>query len=212
MNAPLIHCTNIYFQLSSTNSISFLATNDNLTFRRFSSLDLPGPDPHTPTMRANTTVNLAKTGREGDHYPGEQQQQTRRQIKRSQKKAQLGLLEEDINFSTAVWTTSNMNKLLGNNESANIEFQYLTPSTTSTTTATSPTNNSSADADGHTLRHLQRSQSQNNKNLMANNSTIKLVPDDEDDDKPSKQVGRGSSNLNNTDCSVGRKKGPSHRS
>lgn len=112
----------------------------------------------------------------------QQPKMTRRQQKKALKHK---MLEEDINFSTAVWTTSNINKLLGNNESANIEFQYLTPST-----ATTPTNNStSSSADGNnTLRHLQRVQSQNNKNLMANNSTIKLLADDEDEDKPCKQV------------------------
>lgn len=144
----------------------------------------------TTAMRGHNNVNLAKGGTVDETDNRHQQHPsdfglgrpklTKKQMKRA-------MLEEDINFSTAVWTTSNMNKLLGNNESANIEFQYLTPSTT---TATTPTNNStSSSADGNnTLRHLQRVQSQNNKNIMANNSTIKLLPDDEDDDKSSKQV------------------------
>lgn len=143
-------------------------------------------------MRGHNSVNLAKSAGdiEGainsnmDLGLDQPPKMTKRQQKKAAKRA---MLEEDINFSTAVWTTSNMNKLLGNNESANIEFQYLTPSTT---TATTPTNNStSSSADGNnTLRHLQRVQSQNNKNLMANNSTIKLLPDDDEEDKPCKQV------------------------
>lgn len=136
------------------------------------------------------SVNHLEMGKENQQQQ-QQQQQTKNGKKRSKKGSQFGMLEEDnINFSTAVWTTSHVNKLLGNNESANIEFQYLT--TPSTTTATTPTNNSSSSTDGgnNTLRHLQRVQSQNNKNLMANNSTIKLLPDDEDD-KPSKQVSGG---------------------
>lgn len=185
--------------MSSVDSISFLA-NDNLTFQRFSDGVSVPRDQHlqsspsaktTTAMRGHNNVNLAKGGGTVDETDNRHQQHpsdfglgrpklTKKQMKRA-------MLEEDINFSTAVWTTSNMNKLLGNNESANIEFQYLTPSTT---TATTPTNNStSSSADGNnTLRHLQRVQSQNNKNIMANNSTIKLLPDDEDDDKPSKQV------------------------
>lgn len=144
-------------------------------------------------MRGNNH-NLAKSGADNHQHhiemgrEDQQQQQPKngQQKKKSKKGSKFGMLEEDnINFSTAVWTTSNVNKLLGNNESANIEFQYLTPSTT---TATTPTNNSSSSTDGNnTLRHIQRVQSQNNKNLLANNSTIKLLPD-EDDDKPSKQV------------------------
>lgn len=160
----------------------------------------------TAAMRGHGNVNLAKSAttttgpreldaasdleyRMGLHQPMPPPPPplTKRQQKKAAKRAMLGEDEVDINFSTAVWTTSNMNKLLGNNEAANIEFQYLTPSTT---TATTPTNNStSSSADGNnTLRHLQRVQSQNNKNLMANNSTIKLLPDDDEDDKPCKQV------------------------
>lgn len=175
------------------NSISFLA-NDSLTFPRFSggvtvpttSGDHPDSrrDPRDE-MRGRATVNLAKSAEtvatDTNNSPPKM---SKRQQKKASKKA---MLEEDINFSTAVWTTANMNKLLGNNETANIEFQYLTPSTT---TATTPTNNStSSSADGNnTLRHLQRVQSQNNKNVLANNSTIKLLSDDDDEDKPCKQV------------------------
>lgn len=160
-------------------------------------------DPHqltkTTTMRGHNSVNLAKGAAmdvdattDNHHHELGRHKLTKKQLQQQQnekKGGKFGMLEEDINFSTAVWTTSNMNKLLGNNESANIEFQYLTPSTT---TATTPTNHStSSSADGNnTLRHLQRVQSQNNKNLMANNSTIKLLPDDEDEDKPCKQVSR----------------------
>ena len=136
-------------------------------------------------MRGHQSVNLAKSGdvttiEIGNGGPIMEKSLSRRQQKKEMKRA---ALEEDINFSTAVWTTSKINKLLGNNENANIDFKYLTPSTT---TATTPTNQStSSSTDGNNTLRLQ---AQNHKNTMlTNNSTIKLLPE-EAEDKPCKPV------------------------
>lgn len=161
-------------QISSTNSIAFLG-NDNLTFKRFSdgTLSVVAGHDFTDLMKGiNDTPPSSTTPTSGPRKKGAKHKMSR----------QDKINEDDVNFSTGVWTTNSMNRMLNNTDGTNLNFQYMTPSPTITATTATTTSSSNDTNNNNNSNTLIRS---NGKNLIANSSAIKLL---EEEDPPSKQV------------------------